>query len=83
MTRLFLRGWLIVTLTALNVSMIAWRAFPAAFVTGCAISALWYANAGTAATDRSWRALCAYAVGAGCGTVTGMALALLLSRGVR
>ena len=72
MTRLFLRGWLIVSLTALNVSQIAHGRWIGAFCCGCAISAVWWANAGKASDDRSWRAAFAYAFGAGCGTVTGM-----------
>jgi hypothetical protein len=73
--RLFLRGWLIVTLTALNVSQIAHGRYAGAFVCGTAISAVWWANAGSASDDRSWRAGAAYALGAGCGTLTGMVLA--------
>lgn len=72
MIRLFLRGWLIVTLTAMNVVFISSLNFPLAFVTGFGISATWWLNAGSASDDRSWRALVAYATGAAVGTMTGM-----------
>ena len=72
---LFWRGWLIVTLTAMNVGLIAHRAFLPAIVTGCGISLIWYTNTGRATDDRSRAAQVAYACGAAVGTGTGMLLA--------
>ncbi len=77
MTLLF-RGWLIVTLTALNVSQIASGRFLGAFFCGTAISLVWYLNAGQASSDRSKRATLLYGLGAGVGTVTGMWLGRML-----
>ena len=78
MIRLFLCGWLIVTLTAMNVAFIAAHAYPLAFVTGFGISFVWYGNTGKASDDRSRLAHVVYASGAACGTATGMWLASLL-----
>lgn len=72
------RGWLIVTLTAANVRFIAGGVYPEAFVTGCAISWTWWANAHRAAHDNVRGAQAAYAIGAGVGTVCGMLLGRLL-----
>lgn len=73
--RLFLRGFVIVMLTAMNVKMISRGLYGWAFVTGFGISAVWFSNAGKASDDRRLTSLLVYASGAACGTVTGMALA--------
>lgn len=68
----FWRGFLIVTLTSLNVGQIAGHHYGGALLGGFAISFVWYGNAKAAALDgvRFGREL--YALGAGCGTVVGM-----------
>ena len=75
---LFVRGWAIVTLTALNVTQIAQHRWGGAFACGTAISLVWWFNAGRASEQRDWRAAVAYALGAGVGTVTGMWIGLAL-----
>ena len=54
--RLFGRGFAIVFFTALNVRLISRGLYLGAFLTGGAISLIWWANAGQASLDRSWRA---------------------------
>ncbi len=71
---LFMRGFLIVTLTASNVGQIAGRHWVGAFVGGCAISFVWFGNSKTAAHSDARFGREAYALGAGLGTVAGMAL---------
>lgn len=76
MTRLaiFLRGFLIVTLTAANIGQIASRHYGGAFLGGCAISFVWWGNSrGAAHSDITFGREC-YALGAGCGTLFGMIL---------
>ena len=75
---LFGRAWLIVTLTALNVGLIARRAYPLAVCTGFGISFVWYTNTRKAIEDRSRAAQVAYSLGAATGTGTGMVLAAWL-----
>jgi hypothetical protein len=70
--RLAARGWLIVTLTALNVTQIAAGRYVAAFLVGMAISGVWWFNSRNAAHSEATGAWFAYAFGAGLGTVTGM-----------
>lgn len=72
MTRLWLRGFLIVFCTALNVKLISRGLYVGAFLTGFAISIVWWSNVGHASEDKSWRAGTCYALGAACGTVAGM-----------
>jgi hypothetical protein len=69
---LFLRGFLIVALTAMNVKLISRGLYVWAFLTGFSISAVWFSNTGTATDDRRLVCLMAYALGAGAGTVCGM-----------
>jgi hypothetical protein len=76
--RLFFRGWLIVTLTSLNVTQIAAGNWWTAFATSMALSACWWQNSHAAAIDGSWRAGAFYAVGAGAGCCTGMLIGALL-----
>lgn len=71
---LFLRGFLIVTLTAGNVGQIARGHFGGAFLGGCAISFVWWGNSRGAAHSEVPYARECYAAGAGCGTLFGMLL---------
>lgn len=71
----FARAWLIVSLTASNVRLVSDGRYLAAFCTGGALSAVWWANTGIAAHNTRRGMWLAYALGAACGTVTGMALA--------
>lgn len=68
----FLRGFAIVCLTASNVAQIAGQHWIGAFVNGCAISWVWWANAHQAAHSQATYGRLAYAIGAGLGTITGM-----------
>jgi hypothetical protein len=69
--RCFLRAFLIVMLTASNVKLIAAGAWLPMFVTGTALSWVWWRNTQTAATSTGRFDRAAYALGAGCGTVCG------------
>jgi hypothetical protein len=80
LTLTFLRGFAIVTVTALNVSLIADRNLRAAFVAGAVLSWIWWGNA-QAAQDRRGAARACYALGAGLGTVAGIMLAELIGKG--
>ena len=74
MIRAFFRAYLIVTLTAANVSMIANHRWWLMAATGGLLSYVWVGNTrATVGTGRGWQA--AYALGAACGTVTGAWLA--------
>lgn len=73
--RVFGRGWMLVTLTACNIRQIASGHYARSFAVGAAISAVWWLNARTAGHDGGRWMWLAYALGAGCGTVTGMWLA--------
>jgi hypothetical protein len=70
--KLFLRGFLIVLCTAFNIRLISRGLYVSATVTGGLISALWWANAGSASENRTWQAGACYATGAALGTLTGM-----------
>ena len=72
---LFGRGWLIVTMTAANVGLIAHTAYLPAIIVGFGISFVWYTNTGRASDDRSRAAQVAYSLGAAAGSGTGMWLA--------
>jgi len=71
---IFTRAFLQVSLVALNPRIVAYGELPAAFVTGTLLSWVWWANARSAAHDKHKWARGAYCLGAGCGTVFGMAL---------
>lgn len=73
--RIFLRGFTIVTLTAMNTSQIAQHDWFPAFVVGYLISAVWWSNAHSAGVTELPHAGPVYAFGAACGTVFGMLLA--------
>jgi len=67
------RGFVIVALVSLNVRNVAAGAYGAAFVTGSAISVVWWLNAGMAAEAKAHRWAAAwYGLGAGLGTLAGM-----------
>jgi hypothetical protein len=71
--RIWLHGFLLVSLVAWNVRHVANGEYLPAFFTGSAISICWWLNARLAAEARThptsalW-----YGLGAGCGTVMGM-----------
>lgn len=74
--RWFSRGLLQVTLVAANVRFIAAHATGAMFLTGMAISLVWWGNTSGAARNPSdWVGRIAYGTGAGIGTVVGAQLA--------
>lgn len=79
--RIFGRGFLIVFLTSTNVYQVSHRHFSGAFVVGVLISVVWWSNARTSGrSDLPGAGLC-YGLGAGTGTIAGMALATLLYSG--
>lgn len=71
---IFGRAFLQVALVSANVYQIAEGRYVGGFVVGTAISYLWHRNARSAARVDLRGAAVTYALGAGCGTVTGMAL---------
>lgn len=71
---IFLRGFLIVTLTAANVAQIARGHYGGAFLGGTAISFVWWGNSRGAARSKARFARECYALGAGFGTLCGMLL---------
>lgn len=75
---LFGRAFLQVALVALNVAQIAKGNYATAFLTGWAISALWWSNARGAGRSEVRGAALAYSVGAAFGTVAGMSLSRFL-----
>lgn len=80
LAKLFLSGFLIVTCQAVNVYQISRLHYPGALTAGFLISWIWWTNAGSAARTKSRATQFAYASGAACGTVFGMALSQWLSR---
>lgn len=74
------RAFSIVTLTALNVTQVSQFNIVPAFFTGGMLSWVWWANTRAANRDDSREAQFAYALGAACGTVTGMFLGGLWNR---
>jgi hypothetical protein len=71
---LFLRGFVLVSLVAANTTQIAQRHFGGAFIVGMGVSLVWWWNSSSKRPEIPGAAF-AYAVGAACGTVTGMYLA--------
>jgi hypothetical protein len=71
MITIWLRGAVIVTLVSLNTRLLADGRWTAVIV-ATALSAVWWINARTASKVEGWRAMLAYAVGAGCGTALGL-----------
>ena len=70
--RVAARGFLIVALVSWNTRHIAALAYGPSFLTGCAISLVWWGNSHTAAHAKVPGARWAYALGAGIGTLFGM-----------
>jgi hypothetical protein len=67
----FIRGWLMVSLVALNTVQVAHgRTMPAVAVGFC-ISWLWWTNSSKHRSEAKWAAV-VYAAGAATGTLTGM-----------
>lgn len=73
--RLFFRGFVQVALVSANVAQIAAGHYSGAFFIGTAISVVWYSNTRTANRVELPGAAACYGLGAGAGTVVGMALA--------
>ena len=69
---IFGRAFTLVGLTALNVRLVSRGQYAPAFVTGGALSAVWWFAAHSAANSKLRGAWFAYALGAACGTVVGM-----------
>ena len=72
MIRVFLRGFAIVFLTALNVTQVSRGHYLGALLVGFGISFVWYGNSQSANDRRSRTAQVTYACGAACGTICGM-----------
>lgn len=72
--RLAARGFVIVILTATNVYQIAHEHYIGAFVIGALISVVWFGNAKNAGRSDVAGAAWWYGLGAGLGTIAGMAL---------
>ena len=76
--QVFGRGFLIVTLTSLNVFQVSHRHWIGGFCVGVLISVVWWSNARRSArSDLPLIGFC-YGLGAGAGTVAGMVLSALL-----
>ncbi len=75
---LFVRAFCQVTLVSANVHQIARGHFVGAFFVGSAVSCFWFFNARSAALSTGPVAAVAYTLGAGVGTVTGMAVSRFL-----
>jgi hypothetical protein len=76
--RLAWRGFVIVILTATNVFQIAHEHYLGAFLVGTLISVVWFGNAKRAGHSDVRHAAWWYGLGAGLGTVAGMALMRLV-----
>lgn len=74
--KIFGFGLLQVTLVAMNTKQIAQSHFFGAFVIGFSISLVWTFNVRSA--TKGGMAACLYSLGAACGTVLGMWLAILI-----
>ena len=73
--RIMVRGFIIVFLTATNVTQVAGKHYAGAFVVGSLISITWWINSKKAGrSDDIPFAQLAYGLGAGIGTISGMAL---------
>jgi hypothetical protein len=70
MTKSFLRAFLIVTMTAMNVKLIARGMWVPMFISGGLLSWIWWENT-RMANNGGRRQQIGYAVGAACGTITG------------
>lgn len=72
------RGFAIVVLVSMNTYQIAHAHYLGAFVIGSAISVCWWMNARTSARSDVPHGALLYGLGAGMGTVTGMAVMRVL-----
>lgn len=71
--RLFLRGFVLVFLTACNVYQVSHQHYLGGFLVGWLISFCWWGNARSSGRNDAVRwAGAYYATGAGCGTVAGL-----------
>jgi hypothetical protein len=80
-TRLFLRAYVQVALVSVNVAMIAASNWAGAYVTSFCLSWVWWGNARSAAHQGGRWARTVYALGAACGTVSGMLVGRLVGAG--
>lgn len=71
---LFARGFLVVSLVAVNTYQLAHEHFLGAFIVGFLISLTWWFNAGTSGRSVDRNDGFFYALGAATGTVTGLFL---------
>ena len=71
LAHVFCRAFLQVALVAWNVRNVAEGQYGLTFVTGAAVSWVWWANSKSAAHNEHPKARAAYAIGAGAGTVFG------------
>jgi hypothetical protein len=71
---IFGRAFLQVALVAWNVENISQRQYALAFFSGAVLSYVWWMNSRTASRCEAPHGRIAYALGAGVGTVCGMAL---------
>jgi hypothetical protein len=71
LTMVFLRGWLMVSLVALNTVQIAHGRTLHAMVVGFCISYLWWGNSSRYRSEARWAGV-VYATGAALGTLTGI-----------
>lgn len=79
--RIFGRGFLIVFLTATNVYQVSHRHMLGGFIVGVLISVVWWGNARTSSrSELTGSGLC-YGLGAGAGTLAGMAISSYLYQG--
>lgn len=69
---IFVRGFGIVFLTALNVYQVSHGHHVGAFIGGFLISAIWWGNAHASAHSHVEGGWCWYGLGAGLGTVCGL-----------
>lgn len=80
MISLFVRAYLQIALVSANVANIAAGHYVWAFLTGFGISYVWWLNARSAGRVEGRGGHLAYALGAACGTITGMYLARTILR---
>ena len=77
-THIFGRALLQVTLVAWNVVNVSQHDWVMAFLSGSAVSYVWWTNSKSAALAKAEYGQLCYALGAGCGTIIGMATGYLL-----
>lgn len=77
---LFVRGFLVVALVAMNTYQLAHQHYLGAFVVGFLISLTWWYNAGSSGRSADRKDGFFYAFGAAVGTVTGLYFITLFYR---